>query len=150
MAACQKQRRILYAPVWVMLPRIKRFPESSVKLFFAHFADENLMSRRRSGMKGLYVCSGCINGTQVSSRRVERSSSVSLMCVFVLFQVHTKFHCRQAHAPGSDTSCLAFSYDGVTLASRGGQSSRSFLCQNLRDIYIYIYIIQRERESGVR
>ncbi|XP_043562292.1 WD repeat-containing protein 70, partial [Chiloscyllium plagiosum] len=34
--------------------------------------------------------------------------------------VHTKFHNRQAHAPGSDTSCLSFSYDGNTLASRGG------------------------------
>nr|XP_020651334.1 WD repeat-containing protein 70 [Pogona vitticeps] len=34
--------------------------------------------------------------------------------------VHTKFHCRQAHAAGSDTSCLTFSYDGTILASRGG------------------------------
>lgn len=42
-------------------------------------------------------------------------------------QVHTKFHCRQAHTPGSDTSCLAFSYDGVTLASRGGEDD-VFLC----------------------
>ncbi|XP_073686307.1 WD repeat-containing protein 70-like [Garra rufa] len=38
-------------------------------------------------------------------------------------QVHTKFHCRQAHAAGSDTSCLTFSYDGVTLASRGGDDT---------------------------
>ncbi|XP_034458814.1 WD repeat-containing protein 70 isoform X2 [Hippoglossus hippoglossus] len=37
--------------------------------------------------------------------------------------VHTKFHCRQAHTPGSDPSCLAFSYDGVTLASRGGDDT---------------------------
>uniref|UniRef100_A0A672GT41 WD repeat-containing protein 70 n=1 Tax=Salarias fasciatus TaxID=181472 RepID=A0A672GT41_SALFA len=37
--------------------------------------------------------------------------------------VHTKFHCRQAHTPGSDTSCLAFSYDGTTLASRGGDDT---------------------------
>uniref|UniRef100_A0A3B3D0F7 WD repeat-containing protein 70 n=1 Tax=Oryzias melastigma TaxID=30732 RepID=A0A3B3D0F7_ORYME len=37
--------------------------------------------------------------------------------------VHTKFHCRQAHAVGSDTSCLSFSYDGVTLASRGGDDT---------------------------
>ncbi|RXN18006.1 WD repeat-containing 70 [Labeo rohita] len=37
--------------------------------------------------------------------------------------VHTKFHCRQAHAAGSDTSCLTFSYDGVTLASRGGDDT---------------------------
>lgn len=42
-------------------------------------------------------------------------------------QVHTKFHCRQAHTPGSDTSCLSFSYDGVTLASRGGKDD-IFLC----------------------
>ncbi|RMC16632.1 hypothetical protein DUI87_06570 [Hirundo rustica rustica] len=33
--------------------------------------------------------------------------------------VHTKFHCRQAHASGTDTSCLTFSYDGTVLASRG-------------------------------
>lgn len=53
-----------------------------------------------------------------------------LLCVFgCVFQVHTKFHCRQAHAAGSDTTCLAFSYDGVTLASRGGQTHRCFcLC----------------------
>ncbi|XP_060617390.2 WD repeat-containing protein 70 [Anolis sagrei] len=37
--------------------------------------------------------------------------------------VHTKFHCRQAHAPGSDTSCLTFSYDGTILASRGGDDT---------------------------
>ncbi|XP_060698136.1 WD repeat-containing protein 70 isoform X2 [Hemiscyllium ocellatum] len=37
--------------------------------------------------------------------------------------VHTKFHNRQAHAPGSDTSCLSFSYDGNTLASRGGDDT---------------------------
>ncbi|CAL8321796.1 unnamed protein product [Lota lota] len=37
--------------------------------------------------------------------------------------VHTKFHCRQAHTPGSDPSCLAFSYDGTTLASRGGDDT---------------------------
>ncbi|TKS84471.1 WD repeat-containing protein 70 [Collichthys lucidus] len=38
-------------------------------------------------------------------------------------KVHTKFHCRQAHIPGSDTSSLAFSYDGMTLASRGGDDT---------------------------
>lgn len=47
-----------------------------------------------------------------------------LVILFYLYllhpQVHTKFHCRQAHAPGTDTSCLTFSYDGTTLASRGG------------------------------
>lgn len=37
--------------------------------------------------------------------------------------VHTKFHNRQAHVPGSDTSCLSFSYDGNTLASRGGDET---------------------------
>ncbi|TRZ17145.1 hypothetical protein HGM15179_009969 [Zosterops borbonicus] len=37
--------------------------------------------------------------------------------------VHTKFHCRQAHASGSDTSCLTFSYDGMVLASRGGDDT---------------------------
>lgn len=49
----QRVSRILRAT----LPRMKRFSESSVMLFLAHFADENLMSRRRSGMKGLYVFS---------------------------------------------------------------------------------------------
>ncbi|XP_067834812.1 WD repeat-containing protein 70 isoform X2 [Heptranchias perlo] len=37
--------------------------------------------------------------------------------------VHTKFHNRQAHVPGSNTSCLSFSYDGNTLASRGGDDT---------------------------
>ncbi|XP_009871726.1 PREDICTED: WD repeat-containing protein 70, partial [Apaloderma vittatum] len=37
--------------------------------------------------------------------------------------VHTKFHCRQAHAPGTDTSCLTFSYDGTVLVSRGGDDT---------------------------
>ncbi|XP_015703962.2 WD repeat-containing protein 70 isoform X1 [Coturnix japonica] len=37
--------------------------------------------------------------------------------------VHTKFHCRQAHATGTDTSCLTFSYDGTALASRGGDDT---------------------------
>ncbi|XP_030423688.1 WD repeat-containing protein 70 isoform X1 [Gopherus evgoodei] len=37
--------------------------------------------------------------------------------------VHTKFHCRQAHAPGTETSCLTFSYDGTVLASRGGDDT---------------------------
>ncbi|XP_019387524.1 PREDICTED: WD repeat-containing protein 70 [Crocodylus porosus] len=37
--------------------------------------------------------------------------------------VHTKFHCRQAHASGTETSCLTFSYDGIALASRGGDDT---------------------------
>lgn len=37
--------------------------------------------------------------------------------------VHTKFYNRQAHVPGTDTSCLSFSYDGYTLASRGGDDT---------------------------
>uniref|UniRef100_A0A4W5LQ20 WD repeat domain 70 n=1 Tax=Hucho hucho TaxID=62062 RepID=A0A4W5LQ20_9TELE len=44
---------------------------------------------------------------------------------FNMSLVHTKFHCRQAHAPGIDTSCLTFSYDGITLASRGGEIYQS-------------------------
>lgn len=47
---------------------MKRFPESSVMLFFAHFADENLMSRRRSGMKGLYVSSVSERGLVMERR----------------------------------------------------------------------------------
>ncbi|KAM4708588.1 WD repeat-containing protein 70 isoform 1-T4 [Discoglossus pictus] len=37
--------------------------------------------------------------------------------------VHTKFHCRQAHAPSTDTSCVTFSYGGTILASRGGDDT---------------------------
>ncbi|XP_012874132.1 PREDICTED: WD repeat-containing protein 70 isoform X2 [Dipodomys ordii] len=37
--------------------------------------------------------------------------------------VHPKFHYKQAHDPGTDTSCVAFSYDGTVLASRGGDDT---------------------------
>ncbi|KAG9488427.1 hypothetical protein GDO78_007955 [Eleutherodactylus coqui] len=37
--------------------------------------------------------------------------------------VHTKFHCRQAHAPSTDTSCVAFSYGGTVIATRGGDDT---------------------------
>uniref|UniRef100_A0A8C5JVE5 WD repeat-containing protein 70 n=1 Tax=Jaculus jaculus TaxID=51337 RepID=A0A8C5JVE5_JACJA len=37
--------------------------------------------------------------------------------------VHPKFHYKQAHDPGTDTSCVAFSYDGHVLASRGGDDT---------------------------
>ncbi|KAK5852079.1 hypothetical protein PBY51_023581 [Eleginops maclovinus] len=58
---------------------------------------------------GKLIAAGCQDGTiQIWDRNLS---------------VHTKFHCRQAHIPGSDTSCIAFSYDGVTLASRGGDDT---------------------------
>uniref|UniRef100_A0A146WBI5 WD repeat-containing protein 70 n=1 Tax=Fundulus heteroclitus TaxID=8078 RepID=A0A146WBI5_FUNHE len=58
---------------------------------------------------GKLIAAGCQDGTiQIWDRNMS---------------VHTKFHCRQAHTPGSDTSCLCFSYDGVTLASRGGDDT---------------------------
>ncbi|XP_074473572.1 WD repeat-containing protein 70 [Sebastes fasciatus] len=58
---------------------------------------------------GKLIAAGCQDGTiQIWDRNLS---------------VHTKFHCRQAHIPGSDTSCLSFSYDGVTLASRGGDDT---------------------------
>ncbi|XP_029921153.1 WD repeat-containing protein 70 isoform X2 [Myripristis murdjan] len=58
---------------------------------------------------GKLIAAGCQDGTiQIWDRNLS---------------VHTKFHCRQAHAPGSDTSCLTFSYDGMTLASRGGDDT---------------------------
>ncbi|XP_073770428.1 WD repeat-containing protein 70 isoform X1 [Danio rerio] len=58
---------------------------------------------------GKLIAAGCQDGTiQIWDRNLS---------------VHTKFHCRQAHAPGSDTSSLCFSYDGVTLASRGGDDT---------------------------
>ncbi|XP_075444571.1 WD repeat-containing protein 70 isoform X2 [Ascaphus truei] len=37
--------------------------------------------------------------------------------------VHTKFQCRQAHAPNTDTSCVTFSYGATVLATRGGDDS---------------------------
>ncbi|XP_057622033.1 WD repeat-containing protein 70-like [Chionomys nivalis] len=37
--------------------------------------------------------------------------------------VHPKFHYKQAHDPGTDTSCVVFSYDGNVLASRGGDNT---------------------------
>ncbi|XP_046717362.1 WD repeat-containing protein 70 isoform X1 [Silurus meridionalis] len=58
---------------------------------------------------GKLIAAGCQDGTiQIWDRNLS---------------VHTKFHCRQAHAMGSDTSCLTFSYDGTTLASRGGDDT---------------------------
>ncbi|KAM4527659.1 WD repeat-containing protein 70 [Odontesthes bonariensis] len=58
---------------------------------------------------GKLIAAGCQDGTiQIWDRNLS---------------VHTKFHCRQAHTPGSETSCLCFSYDGMTLASRGGDDS---------------------------
>ncbi|XP_076020312.1 WD repeat-containing protein 70 [Genypterus blacodes] len=58
---------------------------------------------------GKLIAAGCQDGTiQIWDRNLS---------------VHTKFHCRQAHTPGSDPSCLAFSYDGFTLASRGGDDT---------------------------
>ncbi|XP_062334484.1 WD repeat-containing protein 70 [Osmerus eperlanus] len=58
---------------------------------------------------GRLAAAGCQDGTiQIWDRNLS---------------VHTKFHCRQAHDPGSDPSCLAFSYDGTTLASRGGDDT---------------------------
>ncbi|XP_026995157.2 WD repeat-containing protein 70 isoform X2 [Tachysurus fulvidraco] len=58
---------------------------------------------------GKLIAAGCQDGTiQIWDRNLS---------------VHTKFHCRQAHAVGSDTSCLAFSYDGTKLASRGGDDT---------------------------
>ncbi|XP_066507302.1 WD repeat-containing protein 70 isoform X2 [Hoplias malabaricus] len=58
---------------------------------------------------GKLIAAGCQDGTiQIWDRNLS---------------VHTKFHCRQAHTPGSDTSCLTFSYDGTTLASRGGDDT---------------------------
>ncbi|XP_058474139.1 WD repeat-containing protein 70 [Solea solea] len=58
---------------------------------------------------GKLIAAGCQDGTiQIWDRNLS---------------VHTKFHCRQAHTPGSDTSCITFSYDGMTLASRGGDDT---------------------------
>ncbi|XP_041505278.1 WD repeat-containing protein 70-like [Microtus oregoni] len=37
--------------------------------------------------------------------------------------VHPEFHYKQAHDPGTETSCVVFSYDGNVLASRGGDDT---------------------------
>ncbi|XP_036384735.1 WD repeat-containing protein 70 [Megalops cyprinoides] len=58
---------------------------------------------------GKLIAAGCQDGTiQIWDRNLT---------------VHPRFHCRQAHTPGSDTSCLTFSYDGTALASRGGDDT---------------------------
>uniref|UniRef100_A0A6Q2ZPK5 WD repeat-containing protein 70 n=1 Tax=Esox lucius TaxID=8010 RepID=A0A6Q2ZPK5_ESOLU len=58
---------------------------------------------------GKLVAAGCQDGSiQIWDRNLS---------------VHTKFHCRQAHDPGTDPSCLTFSYDGKVLASRGGDDT---------------------------
>ncbi|XP_056146586.1 WD repeat-containing protein 70 [Lampris incognitus] len=58
---------------------------------------------------GRFVVAGCMDGTiQIWDRNVS---------------VHTKYHCRAAHASGSETSSLAFTYDGTKLASRGGDDT---------------------------
>ncbi|XP_043925842.1 WD repeat-containing protein 70 [Protopterus annectens] len=58
---------------------------------------------------GKFIAAGCQDGTiQIWDRNLN---------------VHTKFHCRQAHIPGSETSCLTFSYTGNILASRGGDDT---------------------------
>ncbi|XP_051907514.1 WD repeat-containing protein 70 isoform X1 [Hippocampus zosterae] len=58
---------------------------------------------------GKLLAAGCQDGTiQIWDRNLS---------------VHTKFHCRQAHTPGSDISRLSFSYDGTVLASRGGDDT---------------------------
>ncbi|XP_060097013.1 WD repeat-containing protein 70-like [Heteronotia binoei] len=59
--------------------------------------------------EGKLIAAGCQDGSiQIWDRNMN---------------LHTKFHCRQAHAPGTDTSCLTFSYDGLALASRGGDDT---------------------------
>ncbi|XP_040276894.1 WD repeat-containing protein 70 [Bufo bufo] len=58
---------------------------------------------------GKLIAAGCQDGTiQIWDRNMS---------------VHTKFHCRQAHAPGTDTSCIAFSYGGTVIATRGGDDT---------------------------
>lgn len=58
---------------------------------------------------GRLIATGCQDGTiQIWDRNIN---------------VHTKLHCRQGHAPGTDTSCLTFSYGGTILATRGGDDT---------------------------
>ncbi|XP_041436141.1 WD repeat-containing protein 70 isoform X1 [Xenopus laevis] len=58
---------------------------------------------------GKFIAAGCQDGSiQIWDRNMS---------------VHTKFHCRQAHTPGTDTSCVTFSYGGNVLATRGGDDT---------------------------
>ncbi|CAH2296464.1 WD repeat-containing 70 isoform X1 [Pelobates cultripes] len=58
---------------------------------------------------GRLIAAGCQDGTiQIWDRNMN---------------VHTKYHCRQAHVPGTDTSCVTFSYGGQILATRGGDDT---------------------------
>uniref|UniRef100_A0A6I8S7F5 WD repeat-containing protein 70 n=1 Tax=Xenopus tropicalis TaxID=8364 RepID=A0A6I8S7F5_XENTR len=58
---------------------------------------------------GKFIAAGCQDGSiQIWDRNMS---------------VHTKFHCRQAHTPGTDTSCVTFSYAGNILATRGGDDT---------------------------
>ncbi|KAI4892112.1 hypothetical protein NFI96_017896 [Prochilodus magdalenae] len=72
---------------------------------------------------GKLIAAGCQDGTiQIWDRNLSDVSG-KMFLERCFWKVHTKFHCRQAHTPGSDTSCLTFSYDGTTLASRGGDDT---------------------------
>ncbi|KAG8456694.1 hypothetical protein GDO86_002469 [Hymenochirus boettgeri] len=58
---------------------------------------------------GKFIAAACQDGTiQIWDRNLS---------------VHTKFHCKQAHASGTDTSCITFSYSGSILATRGGDDT---------------------------
>ncbi|XP_068106711.1 WD repeat-containing protein 70 isoform X1 [Hyperolius riggenbachi] len=58
---------------------------------------------------GKLIAAGCQDGTiQIWDRNLS---------------VHTKFHCKQAHVPSTDTSCITFSYGGTILATRGGDDT---------------------------
>ncbi|XP_014663591.1 PREDICTED: WD repeat-containing protein 70-like [Priapulus caudatus] len=48
--------------------------------------------------------------------------------------VNTVAVCRTAHQPGTDTSCLCFSYSGALLASRGGLADDSLKLWDVRSM----------------
>ncbi|KAJ4926401.1 hypothetical protein JOQ06_008575 [Pogonophryne albipinna] len=101
--------------------------------------DRNLSSHetwvsRSQATEGSEFNNPCVGGAQAfAQKRYHRDLGNVMMSLVDLDvsrlqrgtpdEVHTKFHCKQAHIPGSDTSCIAFSYDGVTLASRGGDDT---------------------------
>ena len=57
---------------------------------------------------------------------------------FSYFQVNPAVMIRTAHASGTDTSCLCYSYDGRTLASRGGNANLLPICSCLLNAAIHL------------
>lgn len=70
----------------------------------------------------IFICCGISVARWVTMQlaRIDMSLFASIMSL--LGQVNVAMKNMTAHMNGSDTSCLCFSYDNQTLASRGGES----------------------------